>query len=228
MMAEIFHIGIKFGRGDPWTAMLMEILTPFTFIAMIQWIDTPFTANVLRTLLEDQCAVLCTINGRITLNVFILILCAGSLKTDDWFLMVTVGFVVLWSAVVFVLFRRSKYNSNYARIATADERILQSKFKTANRMRNGVLNAVELRAFFKSYNQIVSMWQIELMISQYDIQRDRGLRFDALKRWFDKVPINHLTRKALLSSTFIGSDYADNNKMSPPPPPSVPDRHPLD
>lgn len=208
MMAEIFHIGIHFGRGDPWRAMLMECMVPLTFIAMIQWIDTPFTANVLRTLLEDQCAVLCTINGRIALNMFIVTLCVGSLNIADWSLWITVSFVVLWSVVVFVLFRRLKYNSNYARIATADERTLYTKFKTADEDKDGVLNAVELRQWFKSYNQIVSMWQIELMISQYDIQRDGGLRFDALKRWFDKVPINHLTRRAVLSSTIVAYNFA--------------------
>ena len=90
------------------------------------------------------------------------------------------------------------------------------KFKFADEDTNGVLNPVELRNFFKSYNQIVPMWQIELMIAQYDIHRDGGLRFDALRLWFEKIPINHITRiNALAAKPYdLKSNPNANNKNS--------------
>merc|ERR1712079_297589 len=85
-----------------------------------------------------------------SLNIFIVTLCVGSLHPNDWFLWLTVIFVVAWNGIVFVAFRRLKYNSNYARIATADERTLYERWRTANSSRDGVLDAVELRQFSKA------------------------------------------------------------------------------
>merc|ERR1712087_140628 len=45
------------------------------------------------------------------------------------------------------------------------------------------------------------MGQVQLMIAHYDVYRDGGLRFDALRVWFDKIPINHTTRTNLLKAT---------------------------
>eukprot|EP00483_Globobulimina_turgida_P004570 UN04579 len=178
----------------------MECLVPLTFIASIQFVNTPFTANILRTLIENKCAALCTVYGRVSLNVLIIFFCLGSIEIIDVLLLFCAFLCGVWTTVIFVSFSRLKHASNYVRIATGRVDKLQEKFNFANENKDGVLTHMELRNFFKGYNQIVPMCQIDLMISQYDIFRDNGLRFDALRLWFEKIPVNHLTRTNLLAA----------------------------
>lgn len=201
LLAQLIHVGLDFGRGDPWRALLFEGLIPITALASLQFVDTAFTANVLRTAIEDRCAALATVYGRVSLNVVIMFFCLGSLEVQDVLLLFAVVFCGIWTAVIFVMFSRLKHASNYVRIATGTSAKLQEKFVMADGDKDGVLSALELRQFFKSYNQGLSMWQIELMISQYDLHRDGGLRFDALRVWFEKIPINAMTRANLLKAT---------------------------
>ena len=125
----------------------------------------------------------------------------------DAFLLFAVFLCGLWTFVIFVSWTRLRLASNYVRIATGSSTKLREKFAISNENADGVLTALELRSFFKSYNQIVPMWQIELMISQYDVHRDGGLRFEAMQLWLDKVPINHITRYNLLHSKSTFDSY---------------------
>eukprot|EP01083_Nonionella_stella_P067937 180021_1 len=200
MIAEVLHIGVDFGNGNPWRAVLMECLIPLTFVAAIQFVNTPFTANILRTLIENKCAALCTVYGRVSLNLLIIFFCLGSLEIADAILLFCALLVAIWTVIVFVSFSRLKHASNYVRIATGTSKTLQEKFAFSDENKDGVLDADELRSFFKAFNQIVPKWQIDLMISQYDVHRDNGLRFDALNLWFQKLPVDHTTRMNLLAS----------------------------
>lgn len=211
MLAEFVQVGIAFGRGNPWRAILMECNLALTFIASMQFVDTPYTQNILRTLIENNCAALCTINGRVSLNILIIFFCLGSIELQDAFLLFAAFLCALWTAIIFISFSRLKHASNYVRIATGTTKKLLEKFKFADEDKDGILSPVELRNFFKSYNQIVPMWQIELMIAQYDIHRDGGLRFDGLRLWFEKIPINHITRiNALNAKPYDLKSNGDN------------------
>merc|ERR1712190_307764 len=200
ILAQVIHIGIDFGRANPWRALLMECLVPLTFISSLQHVDTPFTANILRTLLEDRCAALCTVYGRISMNLLIMFFCFGSLEATDIFLLFAVFCCAFWTFVIFISWTRFNSASKYVRISIGSSDNLLKRFTQSNESRDGVLSAEELHSFFKSYNQIVPLWQIELMIGEYDVHRDGGLRFEALQLWFNKVPVNHITRYNLLHS----------------------------
>ena len=200
-LAQLLHIGLDLGRGDPWRAFLFELLLPLTAVASLQFADTPFTAGVVRTALEDRCAALATVYGRVALNALILFFCLGSLEGVDAFLLLAAALSALCTAVVCVAAVRIRHCANYVRTATESVSRLQQQFVMADADRDGVLDEDELRSFFKSYNQSVPAWQIEVLIAQWDLHRDGGLRFDALLMWFEKVPINHLTRVNALRAT---------------------------
>eukprot|EP01083_Nonionella_stella_P067936 180020_1 len=200
MIAEMVQVGVEFGNGNPWRAVLMECLVPLTFVAAIQFVSTPFTANILRTFIENKCAALCTVYGKVSLNVLILFFCLGSMEIADVLLLFCALLVGIWTLIIFVSFSRFKHASNYVRILAGSSKALHEKFAFSDKNKDGVLDADELRSFFKAFNQIVPKWQIDLMISQYDVHRDNGLRFDALNLWFQKLPVDHTTRMNLLAS----------------------------
>lgn len=185
----------------------MQCLVPMTFVASIQFVDTPFTATIMRTLIENRCAALCTVYGRVSLNALVIFFCLGSVEVEDVLLLFGVFLCVVWTTVIFVEYSRLNHSANYVRIATGSIDKLEEKFLIANEDKDGVLKPTELRNFFKSYNNILRMWQIELMISEFDIHRDGGLRFDALRTWYNKIPINHLTRMTLLKAK--PTDFSD-------------------
>jgi len=75
---------------------------------------------------------------------------------------------------------------------------LEEKFLQFDLDRDGVLNKEELYKFFDSFRQTLTSWELEMMIMQYDILRDNGLRFDALKIWYERRPVHGDTRNAVL------------------------------
>jgi len=67
--------------------------------------------------------------------------------------------------------------------------------------RDGVLNKNELYKFFDSFRQPLTQWELDMLIMQYDILRDNGLRFDAMRIWYEKRPVHGDTRNAVLNAT---------------------------
>lgn len=198
LLAQLLHMAVDFGRGDPWRAFLFELLLPITAIASIQFVDTSLTANVVRTALEDRCAALSTVPGRVSLNLLILFFCLGSLEAADAFLLFAVAVCAVSCAAMWAAFVRMRHCADYVRTATESVARLSERFAMADVDCDGVLDEEELGRFFKSYNQSVPRWQREAMIAHWDVHRDGGLRLDALRMWFERVPINHVTRANLL------------------------------
>lgn len=199
LLAQIIHIGIDFGNGNIWRAFLMQFLIPFTCIAGIQYVDTPFTGCILRVMIEDHCASLCTVEGRLFLNLLLIFFSCSSMTTHDIFLLLAASGVGVWTVIYYITYQRFCMNSNYIRIATGSAKNLKKKFHASNHSSNGILILDELEIFFRSYNMKMSHWQLEIMISEYDIHHENGLRFTNLQLWFEHLPINCTIRRNALS-----------------------------
>lgn len=72
MFAQSLHIALDFGRGDPWRAVLFEALIFGSAISSLSFLDSVFVRNILRMAIDEHCAALSTVNGKVFFNVLLL------------------------------------------------------------------------------------------------------------------------------------------------------------
>jgi len=123
-------IFIEFAFGNIWRAVLFEFLTPLAMIACIQFVDTPFTACVIRGIIEDNCCSLGTITGRIFFNGLLVFFCFETWKTVYTALLIPPILVAIWSGVIYYYYRKLKATSQYIRIATGSVKKIRRKILT--------------------------------------------------------------------------------------------------
>jgi len=205
------YIPVAFFEAQIWHAIMLEVLFPFTCLGFMIWADTPFTARVIRRQLEEESASLGTVFGRGLYNGLVLFFCLNGVQLSQVILVTVALLMAFWTLVMYIIVERFRLPAKYVRIATGHPTKLREKFIKYDQDRDGVLNMKELRAFFDSYRQEVSMWQLEIMLLQYDIHGDGGIRFDGLTIWFQKIPLDADTKMQALKnvSSYISPSIND-------------------
>ena len=74
-VAILVHSVVDFIRGALWRAVLFEFLLPFAAVNVMIFMDTPFTACVIRTEIENYSAALASVSGRVFYNALLVFYC---------------------------------------------------------------------------------------------------------------------------------------------------------
>ncbi|ETO05049.1 hypothetical protein RFI_32348, partial [Reticulomyxa filosa] len=206
------YIPIAFYQANIWRALMLEVLLPFTFLGWVMWADTPFTVRVIRRQIEEESASLGTVFGRGLYNALLLFFCLNNVFVSDIVLVIAALLILFWTFIMYAVVERLRLPSKYVRIATGHPNKLREKFVKCDQDGDGILNMKELRAFFESYRQEINLWQLEILLLQYDIHGDGGIRFDGLTIWLQKIPLDADTRVQALNnvSNYISPSVNDS------------------